>query len=285
MAVEDHENAMGKSTPQEPLGKVKIGKQGIYDYTGVLKSTYRDLKIFLQRPVPRGVVCRCYIERSRSGLNSFSPFYSLCADLDDGTGRELIVCRKLFKSQSAHYVFSLKSDDLWREREQRSRLFLGKLRKLDSGEYVLYDHGIHSLPTDEKDKDTKDFKQSAADLSESNMNNSKTNESTSTSDKNDESSLYRKELMVCYFSSKSRPTPTYGMEICIPNPTNMPKAEGELLNKVGSKISMIKPFKEIRDSCAHNDLYSQNLFIMNEKQSRFYILYFIFLYVFFSLYG
>ena len=123
----------------------------MFDYSEVLKSTYRDLKNFLIRPVARGYVTKCYIERNRTGINALAPFYSLCADLDDGTGRELIVCRKILRSQTAHYVFSLKSDDLWRGREQRSRLFIGKLRMQSTGEYVLYDNGAHAPPDERED--------------------------------------------------------------------------------------------------------------------------------------
>ena len=41
------------------------------------------------------ILNRCYIERTRGGGNMFAPVYSLCADLEDGTGRELLVCRKV----------------------------------------------------------------------------------------------------------------------------------------------------------------------------------------------
>ncbi len=45
-------------------------------------------------------------------------------------------------------MFSLKADDLYRKREKRSRLYLGKLRSIDGGAYVLYDDGIAN-PTDD----------------------------------------------------------------------------------------------------------------------------------------
>ncbi len=64
----------------------------------------------------------------------------------DGTGRELMVCRKVMRSRSPHYIFSLKSEDLWRKREQRSRLYLGKLRATSADDYVLYDNGICEAP-------------------------------------------------------------------------------------------------------------------------------------------
>ena len=101
-------------------------------------------------PCDPGTITKCYIERNRSGSNFFQPFYSLCADLEDGTGRELIVCRKV-PSLSSHYIFSLKQEDLWLKREKRSRLYLGKLRQISSSDYVLYDHGTLSRTEDDAD--------------------------------------------------------------------------------------------------------------------------------------
>jgi len=58
-------------------------------------------------------------------------------------------------SLSSHYIFSLKQEDLWLKREKRSRLYLGKLRKLSSSDYVLYDHGTLSRAASAAD--SKDF--------------------------------------------------------------------------------------------------------------------------------
>lgn len=236
----------------EPLGKIRPGKEGIFNYTEVLKCTYRELKKFLIQPVAPGYVYRCYIERSRSGLNAFAPFYSLCADLDDGTGRELIVCKKILRSQTAHYVFSLKQEDLSRDREQRSRLFLGKLRQLPTGEYVLYDSGAQSPVDGESDS-----KPSA-----------KTDTSTSTSAASREDSLYRKELMLSCYTEKFRPCTNAGLEVCIPNPTTSSRAEGDLLDFTGSKTPMAPHFKTIRDLGKQNELHGDKYFILQEKQSR-----------------
>lgn len=116
------------------------------------KATYRELRHFVLSPCDPGTITKCYIERNRSGSNFLQPFYSLCADLEDGTGRELIVCRKV-PSLSSHYIFSLKQEDLWLKREKRSRLYLGKLRKISSTDYVLYDHG--TLSRADTDADSK----------------------------------------------------------------------------------------------------------------------------------
>ncbi len=117
----------------------------------IYKATYRELRHFVLSPCDPGTITKCYIERNRSGSNFFQPFYSLCADLEDGTGRELIVCRKV-PSLSSHYIFSLKQEDLWLKREKRSRLYLGKLRKTSSNDYVLYDHGTLSRADDADSK-------------------------------------------------------------------------------------------------------------------------------------
>ena len=71
---------------------------------------------------------------------------------------------------SSHYVFSLKTEDLYRKRDQRSRLFLGKLRSTSSSEYVLYDNGMvrstadrdndnNGLMDDEDEVDDRDAKE------------------------------------------------------------------------------------------------------------------------------
>ena len=254
----------------ETHGKIRPGREGLFNYTEILSSTYRELKNFLLKPVARGYVTRCYIERHRTGKNYFAPFYSLCADLDDGTGRELIVCKKLFKSgfATSHYVFSLKTEDLDRTRERRSRLFVGKLRQSSTGEsYVLYDNGAQAAPGGEDggDEDYEDDDEYSAQPKASSSSNS----SASAKGTNDDSSLYRKEHAIINFSSFERPTPQKGMEICIPNPTTLPGAEGEIKEQVGTKRSMIRRFEVMRRDGKQNGLYTKSLFVLHEKQSRY----------------
>ena len=75
----------------------------IFNYRPLLKATYRVLREFVLTPAENKVLTRCYIERTLKASEFFIPRYSLCADLEDGTGRELIVCRKLISSRTAHY--------------------------------------------------------------------------------------------------------------------------------------------------------------------------------------
>ena len=89
-----------------------VRKPATYNFQPLLKATYRELRSFVLSPCDPGITTRCYIERTRGAGNMFAPTYSLCADLEDGTGRELLVCRKVSVRiiclfQSLHPLFSL----------------------------------------------------------------------------------------------------------------------------------------------------------------------------------
>jgi hypothetical protein len=138
---EDHSNS--KDSEESNVRPIRR-----FDFKPMMRATYREFRNFLLSPVPIGMVVKCYIERSNTGSNMFSPMYSLCADFEDGTGRELMLAKKHFYSRSSHYVFSLRADDLYLKREQRSRLFVGKLRQIyEKGLYVLYDNGHMDSPS------------------------------------------------------------------------------------------------------------------------------------------
>jgi hypothetical protein len=235
----------------------------------ILKATYRELRNFVLSPCQVGFTTRCYIERNRNGTNIFAPFYSLCADLEDGTGRELIVCKKVLISTGAHYVFSLKSEDLYRRREQRSRLYLGKLRSTTPNEYVLYDNGI--CTPDGKDEDN------AMMMEDTEDDNSYRREEKGGA------SLFRKELAVVHFNTKQRPAPSgiRGCEICIPfaplvilDDTNISsnadsKTPPVLKPNANTPPNLITPFTKIRSSGKQNSLLANKLYIMHEKTSRY----------------
>jgi hypothetical protein len=81
----------------------KSSSDTIFNFRPLLRATYRVLRDFVLTPCEKNIVTRCYIERSIKASEMFAPRYSLCADLEDGTGRELIVCKKILTSRSAHY--------------------------------------------------------------------------------------------------------------------------------------------------------------------------------------
>ena len=244
----------------------RANKAAAFNFTPILKVTYRELRQFVMSPIQPGIIVRCYIERDRSGMNMFSPTYSLCADLEDGTGRELLACRKMVQSRSSHYVFSLKSDDLWRKREQRSRLFLGKLRAKSANEYVLYDNGSMSAPEGMKER-----------------------EPTAEEDgKADEGTLYRRELAVIWLNTKTRPAPAgvRGTEIAISGSFltsdqiavasgNASSASGGAqVTKLGADSGATSrdlsgPFSRIRSAGKQNSWQPKTCFVLHERTSRY----------------
>jgi hypothetical protein len=198
-----------------------------------------------------------------------------------------MVCRKIMRSRSAHYVFSLKNEDLYRKREQRSRLFLGKLRATSATEYVLYDNGICAAPEDpdsllEALDDGDDHghdrayggnaqAQALARKMERDMGAKSTGGSTSGAGGGDDVSLYRKELAVIQFNSKTRPAPagTRGMEVCVPVPT----ADGENVAaasnaKDASKMNLEKPFERIRIAGKQNVMFAKTCMVFHERNTR-----------------
>ena len=243
-------------TKDEKAAASTTDKEFIFNFNTLMKTTYRELRAFILSPPPANTVVRCYIERNVSGSNMFNPVYSLCADLDDGTGRELICCRKV-SSRSAHYVFSLKADDLYRKRDQRSRLYLGKLRATSSKEYVLYDSGQCDVPEGAgSDVIERDRSETGSDLAWKAV----------------EDSLYRSQLAVINFNSKKRPCAPEerGMEVCIPHPSLVVApatvAEGTTSKKILLDIKL--PFERLREEGKQNDLYRHKLLVFHERVSR-----------------
>lgn len=286
-------------------------KNEIFNFHPILKSTYRELKQFVTTPCMPSMVTRCYIERNRSGAHSLAPYYSLCADLEDGTGRELIVCKKVLTSRTAHYVFSLKAEDLWRRREQRSRLYLGKLRQVGSSSYVLFDNGICAAPDGsedileelERDGDTSTLAQGRDNNITRKMDRDrKADAKNSGTALSEDVSLYRRELAVIHFNTKTRPAAqgVRGMEVCVPavsaaqvmassgtaaatvpGPANAAGGNGKAgtvaaaptasnAQQAQSQIfNLVRPFERIRASGRQNDMYSKSCLVMHEKLSRY----------------
>mmetsp|Transcript_18881 Transcript_18881/g.18190 ORF Transcript_18881/g.18190 Transcript_18881/m.18190 type:complete len:597 (+) Transcript_18881:44-1834(+) len=253
-----------RNTAPAPKGAPKNGKLQMYNFQPILKATYRELRGFVLLPCEVGITTRCYIERTKGPGNMFSPIYSLCADLEDGTGRELMVCRKVLQSMSSHYVFSLKSEDLYRKRDQRSRLFLGKLRSTSSSEYVLYDNGMIRSTADRDDDNEHD-----GDDQPDNKGGEAGNP--------DEVSLFRKEVAVIHYNTKKRPAPlgVRGCEVCISS-----KGSDEAVDTLrnadakdsGSYVPgqcLQQPFEKIRDAGKQNQMMAKKCYVMHEKTSRY----------------
>lgn len=236
------------------------GRDRIFNFRPILKATLKDLRLFVHSVAPPNHVIRCYIERMRSISDMMTPTYTLCADLEDGTGRELIHCRKYLKSRTSYYIFSLRMEDLYKPREQRSKLYLGKLRVVSDTEYALYNHGTEIDPSEDIDNDDEEVTVSEED----------DNLYTSTSI---HSTLYRRQLAVIQFNSRTRPCALdeRGMEVCIAQPNvALSLSEGrsqETSNRHGHNL--LRMFYKIRMDGRQNELYRTKCFVMHEKQSRY----------------
>ena len=202
-----------------------------------------------------------------------------------------MVCKKIIKSRTSHYVFSLKSEDLYRKREQRSKLYLGKLRATSNQEYVLYDNGICAAPDDLTSLlealETTDFSEDlpssrdTAVAKKMERDRKEQAEKGGASGFGDEVSLYRKEMAVIHFNSKSRPSPAgvRGMEICIPlDPTGSSSSSSSAVAVAESKgtssssstvFNIVKPFERIRLAQKQNVMFKKTCLVLHEKASRY----------------
>jgi hypothetical protein len=250
------ESKVDRQQSKEISGQKKgeTSRLAIFNFATIMQSTYRELRAFVMNPAPANVVVRCYIERHRGLSNILTPVFSLCADLEDGTGRELIVCRKI-PSRSPHYVFSLKSDDLYRKRDQRSKLYLGKLRSMTKNEYVLFDNGALEMP-DGKGGLGVDTEAPSAEEEEGADN-----------------SLYRSQLVTIAFNSRKRPCAfdERGMEVCIANPdvVKMPGPTPESTPQHKVLIDISDPFRTMREEGSQNMKFTDKLIVFHERVSRY----------------
>lgn len=251
------ESKVQRQESKETAGQKKAdsgSRLAVFNFSTIMQSTYRELRAFVMNPAPSNVVVRCYIERHKGMSNMLTPVYSLCADLEDGTGRELIVCRKM-PSRSPHYVFSLKSDDLYRKRDQRSKLYLGKLRLVSNNEYVLYDNGALEMPDGKGGADAKAEEVSAEEAEGA------------------DNSLYRSQLVSIAFNSKKRPCAfdERGMEVCIASPSiaKMPGPTPETTPQHKVLIDISEPFRTMREEGNQNNKFDDKFIVFHERVSRY----------------
>jgi hypothetical protein len=213
------------------------------------------------------------------------------------------------RSRSSHYIFSLKADDLWRKREQRSRLYLGKLRAVTGNDYVLYDNGVYIAPNghaaDDDAAENDDVNNKSDNKNSANAKDKNNNNNISNNNKDgEELSLYRKELVVIHFNSKTRPAKegVRGCEICIPNITannsniqqqqqQDQKQQQQQHKQVSSEsksssnsqtssatpsnnnnnsnmYTIYKQFERVREVGKQNELLAKTCFVMHERTSK-----------------
>jgi hypothetical protein len=252
----------------------------IYNYKKILRSSFKELKSFVTSPCEPHTSIRCYIERNRSGTNYLTPVYSLCADLEDGTGRELISCRKFLKSKTSYYIFSLKAEDLYRKREQRGRYYLGKLRAVSGDDYVLYDNGVcdtmrshgggTSTDLGDEDLDEEEEGGGGVGLGGRGQSSSSSQAQRGSYDAGpgggEESSLYRSQLAIVHYNTKLRPVDegVRGMEVCLPRL----QSQQQTAALDASHGDMAASFDRIMKAGRQNELFGNKYVILHEKRSR-----------------
>jgi hypothetical protein len=270
-----HTTTMSNNQHHSNTNATNTNRLKIYNYKKILKSSFKELKSFVTSPCEVNTVIRCYIERNRSGTNYLTPVYSLCADLEDGTGRELISCRKFLKSKTSYYIFSLKAEDLYRKREQRGRYYLGKLRAVSTDDYVLYDNGVcdtmrsNGTSTDLGD-DEDDDEDDGQGGGRGRMSLSSAAAQRGSYD-TDESSLFRSQLTIVHYNTKVRPVDegVRGMEVCLPRLSQQHESTSGLEPTSQQKhADMMGSFDKIMKSGRQNELFANKFLILHEKRSR-----------------
>jgi hypothetical protein len=179
---------------------------------------------------------------------------------------------------NSHYVFSLKNEDLKRRRDQRSKLYLGKLRCVEKkGTYVLYDSG---LSADERSgSGSGEAYDSVAEASAARRN-------TDAKDTLNSGTLYRKELCMIRYNYTQRPLRNneLGLEVCIPKQNLAELADqyteatpvlgfsdrsAKLAKEGGVPESFVEPFCRIMKEKKQNEMYASVGYMMHEKMSRY----------------
>lgn len=169
----------------------------------------------------------------------------------------------MFKSKTAHYIFSMRESDLYRKRHERSRVYLGKLRSVSPQEYVMYDSGA-SL---RKDTIRPDDIRTMEELDESGDENDEHFEHEYHKEHANpaaEDSLYKSQLCSIFYHSKTRPSSGLGMEVCVPF---VPSKTNPVLGDLRTDLS--ECFKVIREEGQQNELFAKKCFIMQEKKSKY----------------
>lgn len=249
----DAKDSKGQPKPKQKVRTANHGRDIVFNFRKkMLKATYKDTRTFVRTPCEPGVVIRCYIERTRKlGKNYLNPSYCLCGDLEDGSGKELINCKKILKSSTPHYVFSLREDDLDRKRQQRSRAYLGKLRGISSSEYVMFDSGsVERQDTINPDNIEDEIE------NEELHDNEPINYA-------EEDAAYKSQLCSIYYYSKKRPSSGLCMEVCVPTVDPKRPVLGDL------RTDLVQCFEKIREEGKQNELYKNKCFVLQEKKSRY----------------
>lgn len=155
------------------------------------------------------------------------------------------------------------------------------MRATTSSEYVLFDNGICAAPEDTKVEDEEICPTVGGDVRGSSVLARKFERDSK--GQSEDVSLYRKELAVIHYNTKTRPCQSgvRGMEVCIPNtfapdaaaasetvPSATSFASAAAPKGPGAVFNIAKPFEKVRNTGKQNELFAKSCFILHERNSR-----------------
>ena len=103
----------------------------------ILQQEMRDMKRFLKRPLPKGIMLECTISRKKGGLARLYPKYYMHISHNDTF---LLAGKKRANNRTSNYLISMEKDAL----SVKSPFYLGKVRSNFMGtRFNLYDIGLN----------------------------------------------------------------------------------------------------------------------------------------------
>lgn len=128
---EDQVNARDRSHSQA------VPRAPPSNYMDIIRAEMSDMKRFLMKPVPRGIMLQCTIQRNKSGFNRLFPKYSMHLSQDYNF---LLAGKKRPKNKTSNYLISMSKDNL----SVKSPHYLGKVRSNFLGtKFSIYDTGLN----------------------------------------------------------------------------------------------------------------------------------------------
>lgn len=129
--------------PPSSAPEVPIREQDLYpspppeQVFQMLQQEMRDMKRFLKRPLPKGIMLQCTISRKKGGLARLYPKYYMHISHNNTF---LLAGKKRANNRTSNYLISMEKDAL----SVKSPFYMGKVRSNFMGtRFTLYDIGLN----------------------------------------------------------------------------------------------------------------------------------------------
>mmetsp|Transcript_20503 Transcript_20503/g.25877 ORF Transcript_20503/g.25877 Transcript_20503/m.25877 type:complete len:335 (+) Transcript_20503:430-1434(+) len=227
-------------------------------------ESYRNL-LQTHRQVARAQWFIALFRETEAAQKKLAPVYTLYSDHEDGSGRLILSARKVLKSKTPYYVISTQREDLYRDREERSHHYLGKLRGNSSQtEYIMFDSGDNPNHLNQRETDS----ESDAD------HNSYGGRSGSAANSVGE---IREELAVIHYVREKKQDGLRRMEVGTPklkyyqDPSHPDGGQwvAENWRPQREMDTMANKFARVRQEGGQNVVAADRLFMMHKRESRY----------------